>query len=427
MNYEEALHYIHSNSWIGTKLGLHRIKSLLEDLQNPQKELKFIHIAGTNGKGSTASMIASILQEAGMTVGLYTSPFIHRFNERMQINGIPIADKELAELVEFIQPFADAMEEKPTEFDLNTAIAMEYFKRHQCDMVVLEVGLGGLLDATNIIEKPEVAVITAIGLDHTKELGDNIEAIAEAKAGIIKDNCDVVIYGRDNRVESIFKKVCKEKNARLYQPAYETLIRKQYSLEGQVFDYEKWNEITIPFLGSYQLYNAAVALKTIELLQKKGYSIEDSQVISGIKKTKWIGRFELLEKEPIFIVDGSHNPHGMKATKESLSMLFPKKKIVFIVGVMADKELSEMMPELVPFAQEFITIMPPNVRAMKPDVLAQYLETLGAKATPCQIIEEACKMAVEAAGKNGIICALGSLYSIDDICTAVKKVYHNVP
>lgn len=424
MNYEEALQYIHSNSWIGTKLGLHRVKYLLGEIKNPQNDLKFVHIAGTNGKGSTASMVASILQASGMTVGLYTSPFIHCFNERMQINGVMIGNQELADITSYIRPFADQMEEKPTEFDLNTAIAMKYFKDHHCDMVVLEVGLGGLLDATNVIEHKEVAVITAIGFDHTKELGDTIEEIAQVKAGIIKDNCDVVMYGRDPVVERVIEENCQKKQARLYKPDYQTLVKKQSSLDGQAFDYKKWHDLYIPFVGTYQLYNACVAIEVIEVLRNKSYRILDDDIIKGLRSAKWSGRFEIINREPIVIVDGSHNPHGMKATKESLSTYFQDKKIVFLVGVMADKDVNQMLCAILPMAQEFITVTPPSNRAMKSDVLADKLSDMGYRATACMSIEEGCKMAVEAANKDGIVCAIGSLYMIDDIKKAIYEIFN---
>lgn len=424
MNYEEALQYIHSNSWIGTKLGLHRVKYLLGNIGNPQKELKFVHIAGTNGKGSTASMVASILQASGMVVGLYTSPFIHCFNERMQINGAMISDQELADITSYIRPIADQMEEKPTEFDLNTAIAMKYFRDHNCDMVVLEVGLGGLLDATNVIDQPEVAVITAIGLDHTKELGDTIEEIAQVKAGIIKEACDVVIYGRDSVAECVIEKQCQRKQARLHKPDYQTLIIKQSSLEGQVFDYASWHDLCIPLIGTYQLYNACVALKVIEVLQNKCYQISDDDIVKGLKTAKWSGRFEIINKEPIVIVDGSHNPHGMRATKESLYTYFKEKKIVFLVGVMADKDVNQMLESILPMAQEFITVTPPSPRAMKAEVLAEKLENMGYKATACMTIAKGCKEAVKVTKKDGVVCAIGSLYMIEDIKKAIYELFN---
>ena len=221
MNYSEALSYIHSVCWKGSVPGLSRTRELLGKLGNPEQSLKFIHIAGTNGKGSTAAMLASILEEAGYTVGLYTSPFINRFNERMQVNHTCIGDEELAELTDYVRPYADSMADSPTEFELITAIAMEFFKRKHCDIVVLEVGMGGALDSTNVIDTPEVAVIAAMGFDHTRELGSTMTEIASAKAGIIKPHGDVVIYGQNPEAEAVFERVenALRKKGLLYEEA----------------------------------------------------------------------------------------------------------------------------------------------------------------------------------------------------------------
>ncbi len=271
MNYEEALNYIHKVEWRGSRPGLERTFELLRRLGDPQKELKFVHVAGTNGKGSTAAMLASVLETSGYRTGLYTSPFIHRFNERMQVNGQMIGDQELADLTEYIQPFADSMEDPPTEFELITALAMVYFKRSRCQVVVLEVGMGGELDSTNVIDTPEVAVITAIGLDHTRELGDTFAKIASAKAGIIKESGDVVIYGQNPEAEEVFERTAREKHCRLYRPAYDTLRTLSRSLRGQVFDYGAYHGLRIPLLGTYQVNNAAVAITAAEVLARKGW------------------------------------------------------------------------------------------------------------------------------------------------------------
>ncbi|WP_434309705.1 bifunctional folylpolyglutamate synthase/dihydrofolate synthase [Hominifimenecus sp. rT4P-3] len=422
MNYEEALKYIHSITWLGSRLGLERTFELLEKLGNPQKELKFIHIAGTNGKGSTAAMLASILEASGYRTGLYTSPFIHCFNERMQVNGEMIGNEELAELTEYIRPFAESMEDSPTEFELITALAFEFFKRRRCDIVVLEVGLGGELDSTNVIDTPEAAVITAIGLDHTNELGDTFAKIASAKAGIIKEDGDVILYGQNPEAEAVFEKVAGEKHSRLYHPDYSALTLTSHSLGGQIFGYETYADLHIPLLGTYQLNNAAVVLETVKVLQKKGWKITEKSLRDGLSTTRWRGRFELLSKEPVILVDGSHNPHGIRATAESLRTYFPEGGITFVVGVLADKDARTMMKEILPLAKEFITVTPPSSRAMKAEELAELLLDLGAKtATVGDSIEAACQLALERAGKDGVICALGSLYMVGDITRAFQR------
>lgn len=427
VNREEALQYIHRASWTGKKASLHRIRNLLEKIDNPQNHLSFVHVAGTNGKGSTSAMLASVLKEAGYCVGLFISPYIHVYNERIQCNGVMITDEELIDILEYIKPFADEMkkqssEDEPTEFDLNTAIGMEYFKRKKCDIVVLEVGLGGTYDSTNIIENPLVSVITAIGYDHMQVLGSTIEEITKAKAGIIKENSEVVCYGKNKEAEQILKHVCKKKHAKLHSPAYPSLIRQKADLTGQTFTYRKYKDLTIPLLGTYQLDNAAVAIETIRILRKKGFYISNKALGEGLKNTVWIGRFELLSKNPIFIADGSHNAQGIKATAESLRLYFKSEKIVFIIGAMKDKSVSEMTKELIPMAKEFLTVMPPIERAMEAEDLAYMLQQLGQKAKPYKDIKKACAEGINKAGKNGIICAIGSLYMIHDIKRTLEKI-----
>ena len=323
MTYEEALSYIHSICWKGSKLGLDRTRELLGKLDDPQKELKFIHIAGTNGKGSTAAMLSSILEEAGYRVGLYTSPFINRFNERMQVNHQPIPDEELAALTEYVRPHADAMADSPTEFELITALAMVWFARQNCDIVVLEVGMGGELDSTNIIDAPEAAVIAAMGMDHVKELGPTMADIARAKAGIIKEGGRVVSYGGNPEADEVIAAVCRSRNASLRQPDFSAIVPGDFGLEGQTFSYKGWRGLRTPLVGAYQMNNAAVVLETVEVLRQRGWSVSDEAVRQGLADTRWPARFEVLRRDPVFIVDGGHNPHGIRATAESLSRLFP--------------------------------------------------------------------------------------------------------
>ena len=415
MTYEEALKYIHSVNWVGSKLGLERTRELLEKLGNPQKELKFVHIAGTNGKGSTAAMLASILERAGYRTGLYTSPFINRFNERMQVNGQQIPDDILAELTEHISPYADAMEDAPTEFELITALAMEYFLREKCDVVVLEVGMGGELDSTNVIDTPEAAVITAMGLDHVKELGPAMADIARAKAGIVKPGGAVVSYGGNPGADPVFEAVCRERGASLRRPDFSKVVPGAFDLDGQSFSYGDQRDLRIPLAGQYQMNNAAVVLETVTVLRERGWRISDEAVRQGLAATRWPARFEVLRRDPVFIVDGGHNPHGIKATAESLKRLFPGKKITFVTGVMADKDVESILGLIVPLASEFFTVRPDNPRAMAAEELASRISALGVKATPCESVAEGVARAVEAEGKDGVACALGSLYMSGEV------------
>ena len=421
MTYEEALSYIHSICWKGSKLGLDRTRELLGKLNDPQKELKFIHIAGTNGKGSTAAMLSSILEEAGYRVGLYTSPFINRFNERMQVNHQPIPDEELAALTEYVRPHADAMADSPTEFELITALAMVWFARQKCDIVVLEVGMGGELDSTNIIDVPEAAVIAAMGLDHVKELGPTMADIARAKAGIIKEGGRVVSYGGNPEADEVIAAVCRARNASLCQPDFSAIVPGDFGLEGQTFSYKGWRGLRIPLVGAYQMNNAAVVLETVEVLRQRGWSVSDEAVRQGLADTRWPARFEVLRRDPVFIVDGGHNPHGIRATAESLRRLFPGRKITFVTGVMADKDVEHILGLIVPLADQFFTVRPDNPRAMDAGELARRIEAMGAKATACASVRDGVDRAIQAEGPHGVACALGSLYMSGEVRSCFGK------
>ncbi len=421
MNYEEALSYIHNVCWMGSKPGLERTLALLEKLGNPHHTLKFIHIGGTNGKGSTAAMLSTILEKAGYHVGLYTSPFIMRFNERMQIDHEQIADEELATLTEEIRPFADAMEDKPTEFELITALSMLYFARHKCDIVVLEVGMGGEWDSTNVIHAPEVAILTAMGMDHVRELGPTMADVARAKAGIIKSGCSVVSYGGNAEADAVFAEVCAARGVPLRTPDFSAIIPGDFNLDGQQFSYRNWENMTIPLVGRYQMNNAAVVLETVGLLREKGWNISDEQVREGMRLTRWPARFEILQRDPVFIVDGGHNPHGIRATAESLERLFPGRKFTFVTGVMADKDVEEILGLITPLAARFFTVKPCNPRAMDAEVLAERIRALGVEATACGSVAEGVARAIAVEGKDGVACALGSLYMSGEVKECFNK------
>lgn len=422
MSYEETLRYIHSVKWQGSKPGLSRTRELLASLGNPEKSLKFVHIAGTNGKGSTAAMIASVLQKAGYKTGLYTSPYIIRFNERIQVNGEHISDSDLENLTDEIRPFADAMADPPTEFELITALGMKYFLNKKCDFVVLEVGLGGELDSTNVITTPEVAVITAIGLDHMAQLGSTTAAIASAKAGIIKENCDVVVYPSEKDVEDVYEKTCAARHAHLYKADFARLTIHHLDLDEVTFDFVPHHNIRLPLVGTYQPFNAAIAVTALEVLRRKGYRITDRAILNGLNSVYWPGRFEVLRRNPVFILDGAHNPHGIAATCKSLKNHFGDKKLVFLVGVMADKDVSGMMGTIAPMAKSFITVTPHNPRAMPAERLVEILSAYEIPQKACSSIEDGTAEAVRQAGKDGVVVALGSLYFSGDIRKAVEKL-----
>ena len=420
MNAQEAIEYIHSFFWKGSIPGLSRTEELLRRLGNPEKKLKFVHIAGTNGKGSTAAMTASILQKAGYRVGLYTSPYIYRFNERIQVNGQQIADEDVAKVTEYVKQFAEAMEEKPTEFELVTAIGFEYFARQNCDIVVLEVGMGGALDSTNVIETPEVAVITNIGLDHTDYLGDTVEKIAETKAGIFKNNGHAVVYRGTAGVEEVFERVCAERNVSLKKADFDSLVLRSHSLEGQVFDCGNHKELFLPLLGDHQLHNASVVLSIADTLIEIGWNISEQNIRDGIRDVSWPGRFDIVGRDPLFIIDGGHNPQCIDALVVNIRDYLKDRKIIALTGVLADKDYGEMYRPMMPYIQEFVCITPPNPRKLEATELAQHLRRVGATATPCENIPQGVQLAIEKAGKDGVVLCFGSLYTIGDIKNALN-------
>ncbi len=409
MNAQEALAYLDSALWFGSKPGLERVGELLRQLGDPQKELKFVHIAGTNGKGSCAAMTASVLRAAGYKTGLFTSPYLLRFSERMQIDGREIAPEALARLVERIRPLAEAMADHPTEFELITAAALLWFRQERCDIVVLEVGLGGRLDATNVIAAPEAAVIMNIGLDHTEVLGDTVEQIAAEKAGIVKPGCPCVLYSQSESVENVVREICRRQGAELTVSCPEALESLADGPEGQEFAY-KGERFRLPLLGRHQLQNAAVALETAAVLNRRGWRISRQALRQGLAETVWPARFEILQKEPFFVVDGGHNPQCAETVAENLLHYFPNRRRVLLLGVLADKDYAALTAILAPVADAFVCATPDSPRALGAQALAEHLRQYGKPVRACGSIEEAVAAALEAAGPEGMACAVGSLY-----------------
>ena len=415
MTAEEAVEYIHSITWMGSKPGLERTLELLELMDNPQNKLKFIHIAGTNGKGSTASMTASVLQKAGYRVGLFTSPCLYKFNERIQVGGEHISDEDLAAVTAYVKPLAASMADHPTEFELVSCIGFEYFLRKNCDIVVLEVGMGGALDSTNVIPVPEVAVLTNIGLDHTDFLGNTLEEIATTKAGIFKEGGDAVLYPGEPAVEAVAEAICKERNIRLHKADFSALRPVSHSLEGQVFDCGERKGLELPLLGSHQLHNAAVVLTILDTLKEKGWNISEEAVREGLKDVSWPGRFDIVRRDPLFIIDGGHNPQCFDALTKNMTEYLAGRKIIALTGVLADKDYITMYKPVLPYIAEFVCITPPTPRKLEAADLARHLREAGAVATPCDTIAAGVRLAIEKAGSDGVVLCFGSLYSIADI------------
>ena len=423
MNYEETLKYIHKVSWTGSRPGLERTEELLSMMGNPQNKLKYIHVAGTNGKGSVCSMLSTVLRRAGYKTGLYTSPFVRYFNERMMIDGQMISNEELSCITEYVKQFADKMEDVPTEFELITAIAFEYFSRNKCDIVVLETGMGGRLDSTNIINTTVLSVITGIALDHTAYLGDTLGAIATEKAGIIKNNIPVVYGGKSVEAYEAISKVAKEKNSILHTATDSEFSNIEFSLRGCTLDTPQFKKLYVSLVGDYQPSNIATALKCLSVLKSIGMNIGEEEIRSGMAEVYWPARFEIINEEPLMIYDGAHNPEGLRACVDSIKRFFGEKKVNIISGVMADKDVNSMLPVIAEVADEVFTVTPNNPRSMDSKVYAEYFNNYGIKAYAYETIDEGVKNALDSSAKKGCtLVSLGTLYMYGDIRDALEKI-----
>ncbi|MEG3030231.1 MAG: folylpolyglutamate synthase/dihydrofolate synthase family protein [Oscillospiraceae bacterium] len=415
----QSIDYICNKNWQESRLGLSRVYALLESMGNPQNKLSFVHVAGTNGKGSCCAMTASILRHAGYKTGLYTSPFLHIFNERMQVDDGCISDEELNDITNFVREKAEALDDHPTEFELVTVIAFEYFMRHNCDIVVLEVGLGGRLDATNVISTTAVSVITNIGLDHTKELGNTLPLIAAEKAGIIKSCRPVVLYSQSAPVENAIKTIALSSNSPLYTSDPHRIAPLSHNLEGQKFSYKHYENLEIHLLGEHQLRNAATVIETIEVLRSLGYSITDRALREGLAYAMWPGRFEPLCRAPYFLVDGGHNPQCMESVAKNLELYFNGKKAVILTGVMADKDYAAMYDIIAPFAACFVAVAPDNSRALPAEKLAEFLNKYNLPVYTCSTVKAGIEKSLALCGEyDQLALAVGSLYMCGEIRTA---------
>lgn len=430
MNYQEALDYIHGTYKFGSKLGLENIKYLLGLLGNPHEKLKIIHVAGTNGKGSTSSYIHSILKKSGYRVGLYTSPYLVEFTERIRINGMDIPKNKLADVTAIVKEKIEEMVKEgknhPTEFEVVTAIAFYYYALESVDFVVLEVGLGGRLDATNVVENPLVSVITPIGLDHTEYLGDTLSKIAYEKGGIIKQNGFVLSYPQEEEVIYVFEKICMEKNSKLFVPSFDHLVIHKSTVEEQIFSVKildrTYDNVKVQMVGIHQIYNASIAIATVEILrQYRNVHISNENIIDGLYDAKWPGRFEVLQKEPLVIIDGAHNAHGAAALRKSIKNLLKDYKITFVVGMLQDKDIEAVLGDLIPLMNKLITTTPDNPRAMKASDLAKKLEVFEKETYISESIKDAVKKAIEITESKEAIIFSGSLYMIGEVRKILKN------
>lgn len=423
MTYEEAVAYIEAHTWSRWKLGLSRTVELLSRLGDPQKRLKFVHVGGSNGKGSTCAMIERILREAGYKTGFYPSPYIEDFRERIQVCGQYIPEEALCALTARVRDAADAMEDHPSQFELITAIGMLYFAESSCDIVVLEVGLGGEFDATNVIDAPEVAVLTNIGLEHTEYLGNTLAKIAKTKAGIIKSGADVVLYENAAEVTDVVASVCAEKGCPLRIARFSRVKPVSADLDGQTFLWDE-TEYTLALPGTYQLSNAAVALTVIEVLRARGHAVDEAAMRKGLADVHWPARFEVLSHDPVFVLDGGHNPQCAEALAESVDQYLCRpsgKKAVFLLGILSDKNYRQVINAIAPYAAEFICVTPDSERALDAAELAEILRERGFSATPCDSVEAGVRTALAVADGRPVV-AFGSLYMAGQVRRAGSKI-----
>jgi len=440
LSYEEALNYIHGLNRFGTKLGLHNITKLLELLGDPHKNIKIIHVAGTNGKGSTCAMIDSILRAAGYKVGLYTSPYLEVFNERMRVNGENISNDDLARLTEMVRQKAVYMMENnlgaPTEFEVVTAIGFLYFKEQAVDFLVLEVGMGGRLDATNVAT-PLVSVITPISFDHQQYLGNTLRDISREKCGIIKPGVPVVSAPQEDEAMAVIEETCKERKCSLTKVINSSADRIPGTVSyrpiagrvgGMTFDLytlqAEYKELKIGLIGKHQLDNAATAVSAVELLSTGGIKIPKDAIYKGLREARWPGRLEIMKERPTVLIDGAHNIAGVRTLKAALREYFHDKKKILVVGILEDKDYREMLKELVPVADTVICTAPDNPRALSATRLAETVSDIfpknQLKLYTREKIEDAVELASSLANDEDMVVFAGSLYMIGHVRTLLK-------
>ncbi len=493
MTFREALDFM--NRWHGSRLGLSRMQEMAERMGHPENKLRYVHVAGTNGKGSTCAMLESVLRAAGYKTGMFTSPYLETILESIKINGQNISEEDFCRAVGEVRTAVcgsrqglSEMEDKPTEFEILTMAAFAAFAHASCDIVVMEVGMGGRLDSTNIIPPPEVCAIVNLSLEHTQFLGDTLAEIAFEKAGIIKKGCPVVTYPVDIEAEEVYRKICSERGAvfcradmgsviledeadawhvraqtgaadvgqvRAQIGTADVALAKALSgavkgkVMGQLFSWHEYRNIFTALPGRHQVFNAVMVLEIIGKLKEKGWSISETAVREGLGTVTWPARFEILRKKPLFICDGSHNPQCIEALENNLSTLLPDEKIVFLMGVLADKEYDKMLKYLLPHAKAFVCVTPDNPRALAAEKLAEIIRTsagdLSRRVTAAELsdrgsgadqrdecvcdavafaeksIADGVKRALLLAG-GGPVAACGSLYMMGDVRKEFSKL-----
>ena len=400
-------------------MGLNSVRELLKRLSNPQDDLKFVHIAGTNGKGSVLAYLTSILKQAGYKVGHYSSPPINSYREVIQVNDKYIDQDAIAHYITIMKPFINSMLADglphPTRFEMEAALAFLYYREQACDLVLLETGLGGLDDATNIVQTTILEIITSVSMDHMAILGETLEEIALQKAGIIKKDTVVISIKQNHIIEDVLERTCRDKHCSLVLAEPDNIKVTEYGIEKQTFDYisksgKKYTSISISLAGIHQFKNAVVAIEAVEALNKLGYTISSQHLINGFKDTRWKGRFTIICKNPLVIIDGAHNEDAARQLAGSIELYFKDKRIIYILGIFRDKEYEKIIQHTIKYADMVITINAPEIERLLPaNELAAVIKKYHNKVMPSINIEDAVAHAFREAGPNDVIIAFGSL------------------
>lgn len=426
MNYREALDYIEELRPLGSVMGLGAMRKLCARLGNPQEKLKFVHIAGTNGKGSTLAYVSTVMQTAGYRVGRYLSPTVKEYRERFQVDGKMITQAGLCRYLEPVREAAAAMAAEglahPTLFEVETALAFLWFLDKGCDLVVLETGLGGALDATNVVENTLVAAFSSISMDHMDILGETLEEIAAVKAGIIKNKCYVISVRQEEPVMKTLRQAALLKKGKFLTADVSRAKQIRYGVERQSFDYDRYKKLEISLAGQFQIENAVLAVETVLALTRCGFPVAEEKLRRGLLAAAWPGRFEVIAKKPLFIADGAHNEDAARKLAQSIGFYFTNRKMIYIMGVLRDKEHDRMLRETAPLASHIITVTPPiRERALQALELAQEARAYHSAVTAADSVQEAVEIAYLLAGKDkdAVIIAFGSLSYLGELMEAV--------
>lgn len=426
MTYQEVMDYVEELKKYGSVPGLDSIRNLCDKLGNPQEELSFIHIAGTNGKGSVLAFVSEILKAAGYRTGRYISPVLFEYRERIQVNNRPISKKALCRQMTMLKGICRELVQEgkahPTAFEIETAMAFQYYKEQKCQMVVLETGMGGLLDATNIISMPLVSVFTSISLDHMGILGNTLQEIAENKAGIMKAGSVAVALKGEKAVMDVLKRKADALQIPLTLVDLAKASEIRRSLGKQTFTYGEYKNVTIPLSGTYQVENALLGLEVAKALQKTGFTLPEQAIYKGLANTVWPGRFQILAKNPYFIADGAHNRDGAKRLAETIRFYFTNRKIIYIIGMLRDKEQEEILKETCPLAAQVLTVPTKGERGFSSYELACIAREYHPNVTALDSLEEAVEMAFLLSKKDTVIIAFGSLSYLGELMKFVEKI-----